>query len=703
MTHDGEKIAIWERGDGENLPMARRARAREPRIDGLICPAPRPPWIISAPPPRTHVSRCAFRARSRRGPVRGGARVPSSLRGAPVASGRSVAPLPRALRRRGGSRPRRGPAMAAPSRGLPRGLRVDLDADVVRGLRVRGSRRGEFSAWAREHPRVGHRGAPADLRQLQERQVRGGILRVRRDVAHRGLLQPPGVRGEPDAPDTAVHGAPVHRHDDRPHRAARLLQRETRRILGRPNPQEPPRRRPRGPRGASAGRLPPGVAGVPSRRGGEEERGDDAATPEGGESESRDASDAEDSSDDEERRRPRVRRDSGAFRASRPSRRKPRRSWRREEKPPQKPPDVPRRAASPSAAPPAATAPRATPSRRPPNPPPLGPGVGRAARRRATGTEAARTPPEEDPEASSARPFPPAAGSPRGSRARVLPGARARRRGPRRAPRGRSSRERRRAGSRGRPDPAAAPSTPRGGFAWRGSTSAGTRRRRGRAARRFRSGRSPETPARGGEGRRGERGGLTRGTRGTRVVRRRGAGGGAGVIPRRRRGGGDDGVRRRRGVRRAPLREGGNFFHSPARVGVRRALLSAAAGYNHKPLIGSAPSWLGPALGWAMTGIYLGGRVPQIVLNHRRGSVEGLSISMFALAVLGNATYMASILARSCAWWRIKPNLPWLTARRRVFAHGRGHTEPVLEVQGRGEGGERANGCRDDATRIERA
>lgn len=43
-----------------------------------------------------------------------------------------------------------------------------------------------------------------------------------------------------------------------------------------------------------------------------EERGD-AATQEGGESESRDASDAEDSSDDEERRRPRVRRDSGAF------------------------------------------------------------------------------------------------------------------------------------------------------------------------------------------------------------------------------------------------------------------------------------------------------------------------------------------------------------------------------------------------------
>ena len=47
-------------------------------------------------------------------------------------------------------------------------------------------------------------------------------------------------------------------------------------------------------------------------------------------------------------------------------------------------------------------------------------------------------------------------------------------------------------------------------------------------------------------------------------------------------------------------------------------------------------------------------------MNHRRGSVEGLSISMFTLAVVGNATYMASILARSTAWSRVKPNLPWL-------------------------------------------
>ena len=61
-----------------------------------------------------------------------------------------------------------------------------------------------------------------------------------------------------------------------------------------------------------------------------------------------------------------------------------------------------------------------------------------------------------------------------------------------------------------------------------------------------------------------------------------------------------------------------------------------------------------------MTAIYLGGRVPQILLNRKRGSVEGLSVSMFALAVLGNLTYFSSILARSAAWRRVRPNLPWL-------------------------------------------
>ena len=84
-----------------------------------------------------------------------------------------------------------------------------------------------------------------------------------------------------------------------------------------------------------------------------------------------------------------------------------------------------------------------------------------------------------------------------------------------------------------------------------------------------------------------------------------------------------------------------------------------ADGYAHEALV-PAPAWVGQALGWTMTLIYLGGRVPQIALNHARGSVEGLSVTMFLLAVTGNATYFASILARSTRWPRVRPNLPWL-------------------------------------------
>eukprot|EP00897_Mesotaenium_endlicherianum_P002253 jgi/Mesen1/2055/ME000150S01142 len=69
---------------------------------------------------------------------------------------------------------------------------------------------------------------------------------------------------------------------------------------------------------------------------------------------------------------------------------------------------------------------------------------------------------------------------------------------------------------------------------------------------------------------------------------------------------------------------------------------------------------IGQILGWAMTCIYLTGRIPQIFLNITRGSVEGLSLPMFAFAIGGNATYFGSILVRSTEWARVKPNLPWL-------------------------------------------
>ncbi|KAG8483673.1 hypothetical protein CXB51_023464 [Gossypium anomalum] len=69
---------------------------------------------------------------------------------------------------------------------------------------------------------------------------------------------------------------------------------------------------------------------------------------------------------------------------------------------------------------------------------------------------------------------------------------------------------------------------------------------------------------------------------------------------------------------------------------------------------------VGTFLGWAMAAIYMGGRLPQICLNIERGNVEGLNPFMFIFALVGNSTYVASILVRSMDWFRIRPNLPWL-------------------------------------------
>ncbi|KAG6771093.1 hypothetical protein POTOM_022439 [Populus tomentosa] len=69
---------------------------------------------------------------------------------------------------------------------------------------------------------------------------------------------------------------------------------------------------------------------------------------------------------------------------------------------------------------------------------------------------------------------------------------------------------------------------------------------------------------------------------------------------------------------------------------------------------------IGMFLGWSMAAIYMGGRLPQICLNIKRGKVEGLNPLMFVFALVGNITYVASILVDSLAWSKIRANLPWL-------------------------------------------
>ncbi|XP_024023314.1 uncharacterized protein LOC21392512 isoform X1 [Morus notabilis] len=87
-------------------------------------------------------------------------------------------------------------------------------------------------------------------------------------------------------------------------------------------------------------------------------------------------------------------------------------------------------------------------------------------------------------------------------------------------------------------------------------------------------------------------------------------------------------------------------------VAARKLLLQQSGGENH--------TVYGQWLGWMMAAIYMGGRLPQIWLNIKRGSVEGLNPLMFIFALIANVTYVGSILVRSTEWERTKANMPWL-------------------------------------------
>ncbi|CAL5185626.1 unnamed protein product [Lathyrus oleraceus] len=94
-------------------------------------------------------------------------------------------------------------------------------------------------------------------------------------------------------------------------------------------------------------------------------------------------------------------------------------------------------------------------------------------------------------------------------------------------------------------------------------------------------------------------------------------------------------------------------------IGVERKLLQASG--DRLPSYGvEMQHGIGTYLGWGMAVIYMGGRLPQICLNFRRGSFEGVNPLLFLFALIGNTTYIASILVRSLEWSKIGPNLPWL-------------------------------------------
>ncbi|GAA6063217.1 hypothetical protein JCM10212_002439 [Sporobolomyces blumeae] len=64
-------------------------------------------------------------------------------------------------------------------------------------------------------------------------------------------------------------------------------------------------------------------------------------------------------------------------------------------------------------------------------------------------------------------------------------------------------------------------------------------------------------------------------------------------------------------------------------------------------------------VGWVSAFLYLGSRLPQLALN-RKTKCEGLSLLMFCFAVIGNVTYVASILLTSLSLQHLLVNAPWL-------------------------------------------
>lgn len=69
---------------------------------------------------------------------------------------------------------------------------------------------------------------------------------------------------------------------------------------------------------------------------------------------------------------------------------------------------------------------------------------------------------------------------------------------------------------------------------------------------------------------------------------------------------------------------------------------------------------LGQIFGYLCAALYLGSRLPQILLNFERKSCDGISFLFFLFACLGNLTYVISILALKVTPRYLLVNASWL-------------------------------------------
>ncbi|KAK9450086.1 PQ loop repeat-domain-containing protein [Limtongia smithiae] len=88
---------------------------------------------------------------------------------------------------------------------------------------------------------------------------------------------------------------------------------------------------------------------------------------------------------------------------------------------------------------------------------------------------------------------------------------------------------------------------------------------------------------------------------------------------------------------------------------------SANSGSDDDDSDGKIGLAIGPqVLGYISAALYLSARVPQILQNHRRKSVRGLSLLFFMYSTIGNVTYALQILCYSTEARYVLLNLSWL-------------------------------------------
>lgn len=71
-------------------------------------------------------------------------------------------------------------------------------------------------------------------------------------------------------------------------------------------------------------------------------------------------------------------------------------------------------------------------------------------------------------------------------------------------------------------------------------------------------------------------------------------------------------------------------------------------------------NWLAQVFGYLGAVLYLGSRIPQIILNFKRRSCEGVSFLFFLFACLGNIMFITSVLVVSLDPEYLLVNFSWL-------------------------------------------